>query len=66
MPIDIGLHVKDYGQVELSLNEKKDNELIALNFATLVDKKVKNTFYLNPDCFEIRNTKWNEQLFSYS
>ena len=62
MPIDIGLHVKDYGQVELPLSEKKGDELIALNFATLVDKKVKNTFYLNPDCFEIRNTKWNEQL----
>lgn len=62
MPTDIGLHVKDYGHVEFPLTENKGDELISFNFVTLVDKKVKNTFYLNPDCFEIRNSKWNEQM----
>ena len=70
LPIDVNLYVNNYGQVTLPLNKQKGEDLVkicsqapfGLNLETIVDKKVRDTFQLNPDQFEIRNTNWNHQM----
>jgi hypothetical protein len=64
------LFIKKYGLVELPIREEAGEKIIKIcnqapygkGTETVVDKKVRDTFQLDPDDFQINDPKWEDNL----
>lgn len=70
LPTQLGLFIKNFGIISTPLTEHQANDLIkvstqapfGLNHETIVDKRVRDSFQINPDQIEIQNPDWNQHL----
>ena len=70
LPIAPGIVVKDFGDVSIPIASEQAEELIkvckqapfGLNFETLVDTNVRDSYELQPDQIKIKHKSWNKSL----
>ena len=70
LPCTLGLEVEGFGPISLPLIDPQASKLIercaqapyGKDFETLVDRKVRDSFQLEPSQFKIRNPNWQKKL----
>ena len=70
MPVSHGITITKFGELQTPISDKQAKELMkicspapfGLEYKTIIDKKVRDTYQLNPSQIKITNPEWNRQL----